>query len=152
MNIRQAAPDDLAGIIELSRNTPVSAQWSDRAYKAVLEDAHPSRIALVAEIDGRIAGFVVARIAADECELEDIAVGLADQRRRIGSELIRNVISIVRGLGVRRIFLEVRESNAQARGFYEKSGFSRVGTRTGYYSTPAADAIIYVLDLAGELP
>jgi ribosomal-protein-alanine N-acetyltransferase len=41
------------------------------------------------------------------------------------------------------IFLEVRESNAAARAFYEKLGFEQMGRRKGYYADGLEDAIIY---------
>ena len=38
--------------------------------------------------------------------------------------------------------LEVRESNAPARRFYEGAGFVIMGTRKNYYEKPVEDAIL----------
>jgi ribosomal-protein-alanine N-acetyltransferase len=46
------------------------------------------------------------------------------------------------------VFLEVRESNAAARCFYEKAGFVQTGRRKSYYTDPAEDAVLYRYDLA----
>ena len=39
------------------------------------------------------------------------------------------------------LFLEVRESNAPARGLYTKMGFEEIGKRKYFYSNPVEDAI-----------
>jgi ribosomal-protein-alanine N-acetyltransferase len=46
--------------------------------------------------------------------------------------------------------LEVRESNASARGLYEKQGFREAGRRRGYYTDPVEDAILYSLRFDGR--
>jgi [ribosomal protein S18]-alanine N-acetyltransferase len=45
------------------------------------------------------------------------------------------------------VFLEVRQSNAAARRFYEKNGFQQSGRRKSYYANPSEDAILYRIDL-----
>jgi len=47
--------------------------------------------------------------------------------------------------------LEVRDSNVEARGFYERNGFRTRGRRRGYYRDPCEDAVIMTLDLAAEI-
>jgi [ribosomal protein S18]-alanine N-acetyltransferase len=41
-----------------------------------------------------------------------------------------------------RVFLEVRESNANARRLYEQCGFAVIGKRRRYYQHPAEDGIV----------
>jgi [ribosomal protein S18]-alanine N-acetyltransferase len=41
------------------------------------------------------------------------------------------------------VFLEVRESNHEARAFYEKVGFKLDGRRKSYYSNPPEAATLY---------
>ena len=40
------------------------------------------------------------------------------------------------------ILLEVRESNAAARGLYARFGFREVGRRSAYYHRPVEDALV----------
>jgi len=40
------------------------------------------------------------------------------------------------------VFLEVRESNSGARGFYKAVGFEEVSERAGYYDSPSESAIV----------
>jgi [ribosomal protein S18]-alanine N-acetyltransferase len=47
-------------------------------------------------------------------------------------------------LKVKKLFLEVRVSNAAARALYAKSGFREIGVRRGYYPahTGREDAVV----------
>jgi [ribosomal protein S18]-alanine N-acetyltransferase len=146
--IRTAAQDDIPEIILLEQAASSAAHWTQAAYEAIgCEDA-PVRMALVAESEDRkLSGFVVARIAADQCELENIVVSASESRQGIGSALLQELSQAARSRGVGRISLEVRESNLAARGLYEKLGFTRDGERVGYYSGPTENAILYSLTL-----
>jgi ribosomal-protein-alanine N-acetyltransferase len=44
--------------------------------------------------------------------------------------------------GVTKATLEVRQSNAAARAFYERLGFVIEGTRRDYYRDPREDALV----------
>lgn len=147
MNIRGAGIDDLSAIVELGRESPTAAQWSEHTFKEILASTDKSRIALVAETDGSIVGFLLARCAADECELEDIVVLPSQRRQGIGDHLVRELASVARTRGALRVFLEVRESNRVARKFYENCGFTLIGNRRAYYNSPPENALLYVLDL-----
>jgi [ribosomal protein S18]-alanine N-acetyltransferase len=146
--VRAATPDDVPELMRLERAAPSAAHWSKESYEAIGRDQAPRRIALVAERPNRkLCGFVVARIVADECELENIVVEERETRHGIGSALVQELSRETRIRGVRRIFLEVRESNGPARGLYEKVGFQRDGERSSYYSDPTENAILYSLTL-----
>jgi ribosomal protein S18 acetylase RimI-like enzyme len=51
--------------------------------------------------------------------------------------------------GVRRVYLEVRESNTTAIAFYQKQGFSIMGRRPGYYREPEEAAVLMERRLTG---
>ena len=147
-NIRAATSGDVPELIRLEQAAPSAAHWRKESYDAIGRDEAPRRIALVAERPNRqLCGFVVARIVADECELENIVVDEPETRRGIGSALVHELSQETRSRGVRRIVLEVRESNRPARGLYEKLGFTRDGERVAYYSDPSENAILYSLAL-----
>lgn len=146
--VRAATPEDIPEIMRLEQAAPSTAHWSQEAYNAIRRGDAPRRIALVAEnVDRKICGFVVARIVSDECELENIVVTASKSRQGIGSALLEELSQAARGKSVKRIFLEVRESNLPARHLYEKRGFSRDGERSSYYSDPTENAILYSLTL-----
>jgi ribosomal-protein-alanine N-acetyltransferase len=131
----------------LARQSPTAAHWPESFYAAVFEKGAAERISLVAEEKGELRGFLVARIIGDECELENVVVAESNQRRGLGSKLIRALIGEVRDRKAARIFLEVRESNLAARALYLKCGCVISGRRASYYADPTEDAVIYNLVL-----
>lgn len=99
---------------------------------------------LVVEDESALRGFLVARFGSDECELENIVVNAECRRRGLGRQLLASLISAARDRHLRRILLEVRESNTTARAFYEKFSFVMSGMRKSYYTDPTEDAVLYV--------
>ena len=77
-----------------------------------------------------------------EGEILNLAVDSTRRRQRIGSQLMKDALAICKAAGVKRIFLEVRNSNEAARKFYLIMGFTEVGRRREYYSRPLEDALI----------
>jgi ribosomal-protein-alanine N-acetyltransferase len=98
----------------------------------------------VAEEEETICGLVVFRIMADEAEILNLAVDSSRRRRGTGSRLIQDVIAASNAMGVRKVFLEVRESNGAARKFYARMGFTETGRRRQYYRQPVEDALVLV--------
>ena len=111
--------------------------------------AMPGVALTLARIDGRIAGFALARAILDEAELLLLATSPRYRRRGIGAALLRSVIAEARGRGVTRVHLEVRAGN-EAIALYATHGFARVGERRGYYRGKTGqifDAHSYALTL-----
>ncbi len=150
--IRAASPDDIPAILELERGTPSAAHWPEPTYRRIFEQQTPRCLALVAEKgnagpDRMLNGFVIGRISADECELENIVVRRQCQNRGLGSRLLHALANDARQQKATKIFLEVRESNSAARGLYEKCRFRITGRRKAYYTNPGEDAVLYTLEL-----
>jgi [ribosomal protein S18]-alanine N-acetyltransferase len=98
----------------------------------------------VAEEDGIVCGLVAFRTMADEAEILNLAVDSTRRRRGIGSRLMKDALASCKEAGVKKIFLEVRDSNVAARNFYWRMGFIQVGRRREYYSRPQEDALVLV--------
>jgi len=150
--IRPATLEDVAAILPLERSVPSAAHWPETTYRSVFDLSSPRRIALVAVHEHRqthsvICGFVLARVAGDDCELENIFVSREDQHRGLGSQLVQSLATAARNHSASRIFLEVRESNTAARALYEKSGLVITGRRLNYYTDPIEHAVLYTLQL-----
>jgi ribosomal-protein-alanine N-acetyltransferase len=145
--IRQATINDVPAMLALSHEAPSSASWSESLHRDVFNPGAPARIALVNEHGRLLAGFVVARVNAEDCELENVVVSRATRRRGIGSKLVAALLQEARDRGVQRVFLEVRDSNSAARALYEKCGFEINGRRKSYYRDPLEDAALYTRQL-----
>jgi ribosomal-protein-alanine acetyltransferase len=140
--VRPATAADIPLIMQLERDSPTAAHWSETHYKALFSE--PTRVALI--IDE--AGFLVAHHIDIEWEIENILVAANVRRHGLASELMRTFLATARQQNAEYIFLEVRESNHAAQAFYEKHGFQASGRRAHYYRGPDEDALTYRLDLA----
>jgi [ribosomal protein S18]-alanine N-acetyltransferase len=89
-----------------------------------------------------IIGLFSGEVVVDELQIDNLAVAERWRRRGIGGALLRSALSQAFGLGARAATLEVRSTNATARVFYEKEGFTPVGLRRRYYADPPDDALL----------
>jgi ribosomal-protein-alanine acetyltransferase len=150
--VRVASIKDIPAIVELERESASAAHWPETTYRRVFEQKSPACIALVIEgesggAQANLCGFLIARVSGEDCELENVVVRRHSQSQGLGWELVRALADAAREQHATRIFLEVRESNAAARGLYEKCGFTITGRRKSYYNHPAEDAVLYTLQL-----
>lgn len=149
--IRPATLADIDSLIELERSSPTASHWTELQYRQLFEAGDASeRLVLVADDSSsqtsdqnKITAFLVARSVASEWELENVAVASDYRRRGLGKQLLQFLFAQATQAHGQEIFLEVRESNACARAFYEKLGFVQTGRRKGYYADGHEDAIIY---------
>jgi ribosomal-protein-alanine N-acetyltransferase len=95
----------------------------------------PSTLAAAAldPVDGRLRGFILSRLAADEAEILTIAVEAVSQGKGVGRALLSENLRQAANAGAKTIFLEVDKMNAPAVALYERLGFVKVGERPGYY-------------------
>ena len=78
-------------------------------------------------------GYYVVQRILDEAEILNIVIFKPFQARGYGYSAIRKLQAELARAGVKKIFLEVRESNRAARALYTKTGFEQIGIRPGYY-------------------
>ena len=135
----------------LEQQSPAAGHWSRQQYEKLFEPENLSQaskhFALIAE-DGEppaVAAFLVSHNLDAEWELENIVVAENARRRGLGTLLLCQLIAHARTRGGSAIFLEVRESNQDARALYKKLGFQEQGLRKNYYSHPLEHAFIYRL-------
>ncbi len=138
--------------------------WSRRHFHDSLKAGYPAMLllseALPGEVvhppraDGRVLlGYLVAMPGVDEVHLLNITVATAHQRQGWARFMLDALALWSRGQGAQWLWLEVRQSNAPARGLYERCGFAQVGLRKGYY--PAGhfqreDAVVMSLNLVAS--
>ncbi|MSQ29583.1 MAG: ribosomal-protein-alanine N-acetyltransferase [Dehalococcoidia bacterium] len=96
----------------------------------------------------RIAGFMGVWYMQDQMHLVTIAVDPALQGRVIGTRLLLDCLDLARTAALPEVVLEVRVGNTRAQALYERFGFHRAGTLSGYYLDNNEDA--YVM-LSGRL-
>lgn len=139
--IRDLDATDLETVRKLLSTVPEAAPWSADDFRLASQS---NRSVRVAEEDGIVCGLVAFRTMADEAEILNLAVDSTRRRRGIGSRLMKDALASCKEAGVKKIFLEVSDSNVAARNFYSRMGFIQVGRRREYYSRPLEDALVLV--------
>ena len=142
--------DEVMRIEEVS----FSAPWSRGMFLTELRDNPFSKL-LIARLDPpaggdeqvRLAGYCCFWVIFNEVHIMNLAVHPDWKRKGIGSRLVEETLSISRDNGVKKVHLEVRQSNDQARRLYEKFGFQVIAARPNYYTHPREDAVLMALDL-----
>jgi ribosomal-protein-alanine N-acetyltransferase len=134
--IRPAVHKDLLELERIERRSFQTPHWRAEnflAYRCV-----------VAEVEGKVAGFLVSRVVFPENEdlpaereILNLAVDPFYRRQGVATALLHNELK-----HRATHFLEVRESNVGAQKLYQKLGFTEVGRRPDYYSFPMEAAIV----------
>ena len=114
---------------------PEAERWGADAITLMLE--MPGAFGL----HGPGAGFVLARVAADEAEILTLAVVPEARRQGQGGALLAAAMAQAAAHGARAMFLEVSEGNDAARALYAAAGFAEAGRRRRYYAD-GADALV----------
>ena len=126
-------------------------QWSAAEFAALLASGSTLASAALDPENGRMRGFILSRLAADEAEVLTIVVDRAWRGRGVGRDLMREHLRRAALSGARTMFLEVDPTNAAAIALYRRFGFREVGRREGYYRRPdgqTAAAMVMRADLA----
>ncbi len=139
--VREFRAEDAAAASEILREAREAANWSSQALVEFMP--LPGAVALMSERAGRPTGFVLGRLVADEAEVLNLVVLEECRRQGEGRALVEELLRRFAESGVSRVFLEVRESNRGAIGFYEGMGFRQSGRREDYYREPAEAALVY---------
>ena len=142
--VRPASSEDLAAIAAIERAS-FGDPWSLKSFRDSL--AHSFVRICVVEDDEGVAGYSVVWVSREECELANLAVDPARRGRGHGALLLDAALRQAREEGLMVMFLEVRASNAAARGLYATRAFHEVGRRPMYYKNPDEDALVLRRDL-----
>ncbi|MEV6031906.1 ribosomal protein S18-alanine N-acetyltransferase [Nonomuraea sp. NPDC052116] len=132
---------DLPAVMSIERATFPLDAWSEGMMRGELADMPRSRHYVVALVDGEIIGYAGLAAAADQADVQTIAVLEKHQGTGIGGALLTELLAEAGRRGAREIFLEVRADNPRAQAVYRHYGFEDIGTRRRYYDD-GTDAIM----------
>jgi len=148
ISIERMTEHDLVEVCAIEEMSDLSA-WGWDAYHNEMQ-SHIDTIMLVARLTSapvqyEIAGFIVARLIADELHVNNVAIRPEFRGQGLGSALLQTTINQARQRGAKLAQLEVRASNNEAQRLYQKCGFAVVGRRKNYYRQPTEDALLMSL-------
>jgi len=141
--IRTAVPADeepLALLDQVSWSTLHAVMpRPEPPYPPLFDERHPAAEYLVAELDGRVVGYVrltnTIPLASHTHVLSIQGFLVSDEARGrgVGRALIRAAVAEARARGARRLTLRVLGHNTPARRLYESEGFAVEGVLPGEF-------------------
>ena len=156
VSIGSMTEHDLLEVVEIEESSGLS-RWGWAAYYAELQGSnrHLMLVARVADSEHRrgrskLAGYIVARMGADELHINNVAVREPYRRLGIGRALLDRILAEGKRSEVPCAFLEVRAGNTAALALYEECGFRVTARRSKYYSEPVEDALVMIVQLKRE--
>ena len=138
MKLREMTENDLPQVLELQRELAFQ-DWNEKQFLSEIRASYA--YCVVCEDDGKLLGYAIFHLLGPDSELLSIATRTSEQRKGIGSQLLKAGLDKLTESGD-QCFLEVRDGNAKARTFYEKHGFKLYSVRKKYYSD-GEDAALY---------
>jgi ribosomal-protein-alanine N-acetyltransferase len=144
--IRRMTIEDLEQVVAIDQGS-FSLPWPPRSFHYEVTE-NPASRCWVADLDGRVAGMLVAWLIVDEIHIATIAIHPDFRKQGFGEKLLSIVLQFARDEGAVSSFLEVREGNDAALMMYHKFGYVESGRREGYYRDNGEDAILMTLDMS----
>ena len=97
----------------------------------------PNSISLLAEINGKIVGFIIALIYGGRNgkigHVFTLDVALNARKKGVGLKLLDSLEQILREKGVNVCYLEAKVNNVAARELYRKLGYVEIRFLKGFY-------------------
>lgn len=137
--IRPMTKDDVDSVYIVEEDCFVDP-WSKESIRKELKNDLARY--LVAQLDNKIVGYIGVWFVVDEGHITNVAVHSEYRGKKIGDNLVKEMIQLCKQSNIVAMTLEVRASNSIAQNLYRKYGFKMGGIRKEYYSDNKEDAII----------
>ena len=152
LHLRLMRAADLDQVMVIERT--FSAPWTREMFN---QELHQSEVSdnLVAEVDERVAGYILWWYVVDEIHIVNLAVHEGCRRRGLARRLLHEVFGRARARGMSIATLEVRVHNEPAIRLYESLDFRQIAIRKAYYADNGEDALVMLKQLgeaAAEAP
>lgn len=144
VDMTKAHAKDVAAIEAVTFAEP----WSEKQIEELC-DQYGAVARVAVDEDGKVAGYYSYNSVCGDGYINNIAVREDLRGKGIGKALMRDMTYTASLSGLEGLTLEVRSSNAAARGLYESFGFKVGGIRKKFYQN-TEDAVIYWLNVGGK--
>jgi ribosomal-protein-alanine N-acetyltransferase len=139
--IRNCGREDIPSVVDINMNT-LPEHYSDYFYHEILAE-FPETF-LLAELDGKIVGYIMCRMEYGFSQLRRlglarkghiVSVAILEEHRKkgVGTKLIQMAQEEMRKKSAGEAYLEVRVSNDSAVKLYEHMGYRVTGRLEAYY-------------------
>ena len=137
ISIKQINKKDIDICYELDSNT--LSLWTKKQWANEFKKKDTKIIGLI--IVNLVIGICVFQIVLDEAQINYFVVNPKFRKRGFGSYLMRYLIKQCEKSNLKKLILEVSNSNVTAEKFYNRFNFFTVGIRKNYYKD-GSDAIL----------
>ena len=120
VNLRSMNDDDLPEILQIEQECFPDDWFEEWEFWAHMQQSN--QFALLCQLDGVVAGFILYSRLWNEVYIDQIAVAKSARGHGLGEAMLRYAISQLPKLGRSQIGLHVRSDN-QAQRLYSKVGF-----------------------------
>tara|TARA_B100000401_G_C52320328_1_gene491562 strand:- start:42 stop:482 length:441 start_codon:yes stop_codon:yes gene_type:complete len=135
--IKYLKEEDIDLCYELDSNT--MSLWSKKHWINEFKKEGIKVFGLL--LSNLVIGICVFHVVLDEAQINFFVVNKKYQRKGFGSYLMRHLIKQCEKLNVRKLLLEVSNSNIAAEKFYSSFDFCTVGIRRNFYKD-GSDALL----------
>jgi len=153
LKIREGNARDITALLRVERVCFPFDAYDASYFNYLIRRTSPG-LFWVAEVKRNIVGYAIAlpegKPGQRVAHLYSIAVLPEYRRQGLGRTLLQAVEEGARRNGLKRIVLEVRISNVDARRLYESLGYRCVSIIPGYYPD-GEDAVVYEKDLTKKV-
>lgn len=132
--VRLATLSDAEGIAVMSRDyIEHGLPWTWTAGRVAMAIGDPDTNVVVVGERGAISAFGIMAYPSDDAHLLLFAVRRNQQRRGVGSAILRWLEEAARTAGAKRIRVECRRDNVAARNFYCEHAYEELSITTKFY-------------------
>ena len=125
--------------VKIIEESCFSDPWSERSLEMFTKDGGRGFVCL---LDGTPAAYCGALTVLDEADIARIATLPQFRRKGLAVRLLEALFDLCASENIKRVTLDVRESNTPALELYRSVGFPVTGRRRDYYNRPREAAVI----------
>ena len=131
IHIRPLTRSDINAVLALDRKIGEGRSLLNYLDMDATNPGGPADLSFIAEIDGKVAGFIITRLAylmipfTEVCLIQGMLIDSTHQGRGTGSKLIERLIEVCQTKGINTIRALIPESNEELQHFIGRYGFRR---------------------------
>lgn len=139
-HVRKMNVHDIAYVGRVEAATYNNPWPHDIFFREIIDNKHAHYF--VAILDDSVIGYGGMWLVADDAQITNIAIHPSYRGHKLGEKLFQQMLEFGVHHGMKRLSLEVRESNVVAQRMYKKFGLVRGGIRKNYYTDNQEDAVV----------
>jgi len=141
MHLRWLIRHDMPRVLAIER-AAFEFPWTAQEFVRHLRQRN--MIGMVAELDHRVAGYMLYELERQQIRLVNLAVDPTAQRRGFGTALVAHLLKKLSPGRRPRLVTAVRETNLPAQQFFRACGLRAIGVwRSCYADVPGEDAYVF---------